>query len=181
MKGQVAIMEYVVLLIMIVFIILFLLLMVFGFELMGSETGRSEDLDRRSLFTLQRMTSSEIINSPSFQKGSVFDDAKLTALNSLGCDDFRGLYGQETWAKVERIFEKETCHPIYNPDCNDYIESIENVECTPSIYPHCGYWEFCDENKGPRMMYRTVPVNVYIKMNETTVLGALSIGVRLSE
>lgn len=183
MNGQVAIMEYVVLLIMISFIVIFVVFMVFGFEILGSGSSQAEHLERSSMFLLNRMLASEAINTPTFQKGSVFDGGKLSALSSLGCKEFRKLYGSDTWANISIIFEKKDCVGS-NFECTSYnkaIDRMNGVECTTSTYPYCGSWEFCSENKDPRMVYRNVPVNVYLNLNDTTMLGVLYVGVKVTD
>jgi len=52
---------------------------------------------------------------------------------------------------------------------------VENTLCTKLNYPECSIWRFCE--KADKMMYMSIPVNVYRKMNETTELGVLTVGV----
>lgn len=186
MKGQVAIMEYTVLIVMIMFIIIVVVALIFGFQMLQTGSEKSKDIEAESLFILRDMISSPVINNPQYQKGSMLDDAKLTVMT---CEDVEALFGVGVWVQVVSFYEK--------PDCNVWglsgggramciqdfnaIEAVENTECTgtgQNVYPLCGKWTFCEENRFERMIYRSVPVNIYRKMSGTISFGALTVGIR---
>jgi len=180
MNGQAAIMEYVIMMIMIMFIIFFVLILIFGFQFISAGAGQSEELQSRSLFTLNKMLSSRTLGTPSFHKLSIFDDAKLTVAT---CEDIETLYGAGVWMKVQRYIEKPNCTGLPTSEwvpCNEERDSIDEmmaVQCDAGNYPDCGYWEFCPENNGERMVYREVPVNIYSKTGNALGIGVLLMGI----
>jgi hypothetical protein len=185
-RGQTDIMEYAVLVVMIMFVILFVVALIFGFQMLQMGSEKSKAVETESLFILRNMISSPIINNPQYPKGSVLDDAKLTVMT---CEEIEALFGEGVWIQVVSFFEK--------PDCDvpgmtggeraacrqslDDIVAVENRECTgagQNDYPQCGKWTFCEENRAERMIYRSVPVNVYRRMTGAVSLGALTVGIR---
>jgi hypothetical protein len=185
-RGQTDIMEYAVLVVMIMFVILFVVALIFGFQMIQTGSEKSKDIEAESLFVLRNMISSPIMNNPQYQKGSVLDDAKLTVMT---CEDVEALFGEGVWVQVVSFFEKPDCDvPGMSPgevyECTqsfDDIAAVENTECTgagQNAYPQCGKWTFCEDNRAERMIYRSVPVNVYRRMTGVISLGALTVGIR---
>ncbi len=104
----------------------------------------------------------QVSNSPYFVKeNSMFDDAKLTALKSLGsdvCTGMESIFGYGWFIKV-RLFDG----------------TGEEVPCTWGNYPECNSWTFCA--KGQKNTSRAIPVNVYRKMSEKNSVGILEVGI----
>ncbi len=185
MKGQVAVMEYLVLVVMTMFVIFFVVVLLFGYQFLQSGSERSKDLESHSLFVLQSMIASPVVNNPQHQKGSVLDDAKLTVMT---CEDVEVLFGHGLWIRISSIYEKHDCEKYTNAiernTCyqeNADIEAIENRECTGQVYPDCGVWTFCGEERSVRMIYRSVPVNIYRKMDGMVSLATITVGVKGGE
>ena len=185
MRGQVAIMEYMVFVILAVFMIAFVLVMIFGFQILSIGGDYSAEVDDRSLFILQSILSSKIINVPQYQKGSVLDDAALTIIE---CEDLIAMFREEIYVEVKSFYEKPNCEGLNGWDrnkCEDEIEDIEAIESTDctedpdASYPQCGRWTFCDQKD--RMVYKSVPVNIFRKMEQRTSLGVITVGLNRGE
>lgn len=184
MKGQAAVMEYMILILMTMFIIFFVVAMIFGFQFIEAGSSYSKDMEARTLFVLQNMLSSPAINIPESQKGSVLEDAKLSVMT---CEDMESLFGEGIWVQVGTFYEKPVCEGIIPSEriaCMYYrneIEAIASRDCTgrgQNDYPECGTWTYCtDENKFGRMIYRSVPVNIYRKMEDAMMMGTLTVGI----
>jgi hypothetical protein len=184
-RGQTEIMEYTVLIVMIMFIIIFVVAVIFGFQMLQTGSEKSKDIEAESLFIMRDMTSSQIINNPKYQKGSMLDDSKLTVMT---CEGVEALFGEGVWVQVVSFYEKPDCNILglsggERASCiQNYnaIVAVENRECTgtgQNAYPECGKWTFCEENRAERMIYRSVPVNIYRKMSGIVSFGALTIGI----
>ena len=177
MIGQVSIAEYLVLVLMIVFIAFIALLMIFGFQFFSVGSEQTKSLERRSLFLLESAISTTALNNLQYQKGSVLDDSKLTVAS---CEDLETLLGKGWWAEVRAIPDESVCQdmPRYLMNaCLSKLRKAAATSCTTQNYPDCNVWEFCQKNEAERMMYRSIPVNIYRKMNGTLQLGVLSIGI----
>jgi hypothetical protein len=182
--GQAPLMEYIVFLFMAVLIIIALLFLVFGFQFLTQGSGVAEEAEKHSLFVTQSMLSNDMTRATRYQSISVLDDSKLTALASMmDCAYFETAFGAGTWAEVKLYMEKPDCEGLPTPefaDCSelrDKIEAMQEEPCTEESYPDCGVWEFCTESKEERMVYRSVPVNIYRKMDNTVAIGVLNVGV----
>jgi len=182
MLGQTEVMEYTVLIFMIMFIIFFVLIMVFGMQFISTGIEKSETMEKQSLFVLQNMLASKALGSSQQQKQSVFEDVKLTVAT---CEDIEELYGRGIWVNITMYRELPDCDGLAYPEfgeCEDEktaIEEMNAVECDETTYPECGYWTFCDRED--RMVYRSVPVNIYRKMDNRLGIGVLTIGIRSVE
>jgi hypothetical protein len=175
-KCQASVTEYLMLVIMIVFIALIAMVMMFGFQLFSVGSEQMESQERKSLFMLQSFISSTILNNPQYQKGSVFDDSRLTVAT---CDGIEALFGHGLWAEVRVLPDEAVCNDLLGfqqRKCLRELQEEAGTKCTTQNYPQCSIWTFCDENKEDRMMYRSIPVNVYRKMNSTLQLGVLTVG-----
>ncbi|MBN1896304.1 MAG: hypothetical protein JW789_01070 [Candidatus Aenigmarchaeota archaeon] len=183
MNGQIQIMEYMMLILMIMFITLFALVLIFGFQFITLGTSYSTELEGKSMFMLQKMLSTNLLTSPAFQKVSVFEDAKLTVMT---CDDIRDIFGEDVYVEISAFHDIPSCeglggYELY--ECESTVEDVldsEKTVCTSSNYPECSMWKY-EENDGckklPRMVYRSVPVNIYRKFSSTVSMGVLTIGV----
>lgn len=177
MIGQASIAEYLVLVLMIVFISFIALLMIFGFQFFSVGSEKTKSLERRSLFLLESAISTTALNNLQYQKGSVLDDSKLTAAS---CEDLETLLGKGWWADVRALADESVCHdmPRWQMNvCLNKLRKAAGASCTTQNYPDCSVWSFCQKNKRERMIYRSIPVNIYRKMNGTLQLGVLTIGI----
>jgi len=175
MKSQAAITEYLVLVIMIVLIAFIAVVLLFGFELLNTGTEQAKSRERRALFTLESFAASTALNGPQYQKGSFFEDARLTAAT---CGDLENLFGSGWWAEVRVLKDKAYCDslPVWRRSkCQQDMRREENIVCTKQNYPSCGIWRFCAREE--KMIYTSVPVNVYRKINNTVDLGILTVGI----
>ncbi len=155
MKAQQGILEYVMLTLFVVIVIIALLFFLSWWQ--ASQLG----LEKRSN-AVQRTYSvlGQFINDPVLVKSSsVLDDSKLTALQSMDCDDMEKVFGSGWYANVT-LFEGDA-----------------RMECKTN-YPNCNYWEFCPRNYGSRCsrISYAIPVNIYRKMKESTGVGILEVG-----
>ncbi len=188
MKGQAAVMEYMVLMLMMVMVIVFVIIMVFGFQFISSGTERAEHLERQTLFVLQSLITSSVVSDPQYQKLSVLEDAKLTVITE--CDDIEEIFGEGVWINISMYYEKPSCQGLTGSllqQCRnkaDDIAEIQSTRCTSGSngnYPECGYWEFCEENREDRMMYRSIPVNIHRKIQNELLLGVIEVGVPVGQ
>jgi len=178
MKSQADVMEYLVLVIMIMLIAFFVLLLVFGFQLFTAGSEQAVAKERRSLFLLQSIISSNMLNNPQYQTGSVFDDSKLTVIR---CEDIEKLFGEDAWINITVLKDESVCDNVApewrKRNCIKALKEEANTLCTTNNYPKCNVWTFCGENKKERMIYRSIPVNIHRKINGTIELGVLTVGV----
>lgn len=184
MKGQTAIMEYMIFVLMAMAIIFFVVVLIFGYQIMQSSGAKYRATEENTMFAIQKIMTTPLISTPEYQKSAVLEDAKLTVLT---CDDVQHLFGDGLWIQIKAVYEKPDCTGINNlpqrMQCinkRHAIEQIESRECTESgqdYYPDCGTWTYCSSNRGERMVYRSLPVNIYRKMNDTVMIGSLTVGV----
>jgi len=155
-KAQVSIMEYILLTFFILLVILGLLFFLSWWQF--SQIGMEEHKVKmeRILFLAQYVS-----NSPYLVKeNSIFDDAKLTAIKSLGpgiCKDFESVFGYNWFIKI-KVFDGDT-----------------EIPCTWSNYPNCNSWEFC--TKDQKNTSRMLPVNIYRKIPEENGIGIMEVGI----
>ena len=158
-KAQASIMEYILLTLFILMIIFALLFFLSWWQ--GTQLGMEEHNVKaeRTLF-LARYVSS----SPYFIKeNSVFDDSKLTAMQSMGpqiCTELEKVFGFDWFIKI-RSFDGD-----------------EEVLCTWNSYREggCNSWKFCTK-EDQRNISRALPVNIYSKLTGMTGIGIMEVGV----
>ena len=161
MKGQSSIMEYLFMsfFTLMVIIVLIFFLMWFQFNQYSMEQQRIK-LEKSDVLI------NRLVSSPLFVKeNSVFDDARLMAIDSLGpelCHDMERLFGNNWFMEIDILNPRPGC----------------GGECTASSYPCCGYWEICPATFEPaEMNKRVLPVNVYRNAEDRTDLAVLRVGV----
>ena len=177
MKSQADVMEYLVLVIMIMLIAFFVLLLVFGFQLFTAGSEQAVAKERRSLFLLQSIISSNMLNNPQYQTGSVFDDSKLTVIK---CEDIEKLFGEDAWINITVLKDESVCDNFAQGrkrNCIKVLKEEANIPCATSNYPKCNIWTLCEKNTKERMIYRSIPVNIHRKINGMIELGVLTVGV----
>ncbi len=153
-------MEYILMsfFMLLVIIILIFFLGWFEFSQLGAEQEklklqRSDDLMRK------------FIASPILvQEDSVFDDARLMAVQSLGwdmCQEMQDYFGGNWFIEIEVLNPRPGC----------------GGPCDASTYPCCGYWELCPPQQEPlEVNIRALPVNVYRQAEGRTDLGVIRVG-----
>ena len=178
MRAQASLTEYMTLVLMIVFISFIALLLLFGFQMFGAGSARVESTERMSLFVLQSFISSPALTNPWYHQGSVFDDAKLTAAS---CDDIEAIFGAGIYAEIAVLGDESVCkqRSIWmERRCIRELNERIATPCTTQNYPNCGAWKICEGNKESRMVYRSIPVNVFRKINNTVQMAVLTVGLR---
>ena len=174
MKGQAAITEYFVLIFLIAMIAVIAVIMVFGFQMLGTGAEKANARERNALFIAEGILSSGALNSPQFPKGSVLDDSRLTAAS---CADLWSLLGEGWHAEVRVLRDRSACDGVQawlKTKCLADLRKAEGAVCTDQSYPSCSVWRFCEKKED--MIYFSVPVSVYRKMNGTMDLGVLTVG-----
>lgn len=177
MLGQASVMEYLALVMMIVFIALVAVLLVFGFQIFTAGSQQQVSQERKSLFMLQSFISSTALTNLNYQQGSVFDDSKLTAAS---CSDMEKMFGEGIFVNISVIPDEGVCNnmPSWRQRiCLENLRRDASTLCTTGVYPNCNIWTYCEHNKADRMIYRSIPVNIYRKMNGTIQLGSLTVGI----
>ena len=175
MKGQADMTEYLVLVIMIMLIAFIAVIMIFGFQILNIGSGQSASTERRALFMLEAFSASSMLGNTDFPKGTVFEDSKLTVAT---CDWLSSMLGQGWWAEARVITDKSRCgqeQPWLKNKCLQDLRKVEGTVCTKQNYPSCSIWRFCQQSE--KMVFMSMPVNIYRKLNGTMELGVLTIGV----
>jgi hypothetical protein len=89
---------------------------------------------------------------------SMFDDAKLTAINaSITCEDLRKILGTGWYVKIKAL------------------DMDGEKPCKWNEYPDCNVWSICDYMADHKA--NIFPVNVYRKVSDKVSLGMLEVGV----
>ena len=182
MKGQAELMEYMIFMFLIVFIIIFVVGLVFGFQFLSSGSSYEEEMEKNTLMDMQGFLSSSAVKNPNYPQVTVLDDSKLTALkaSTISCEDIEKLFGAGVWIEVRIFLDTSHCEDLTAWEKQQCINSVTAMEkeCDKSLYPKCSIWTFCGSNKEDRMIYRSLPVNVYRKMENMNYLGVLTLGVK---
>jgi hypothetical protein len=91
---------------------------------------------------------------------SIFDDAKLTAINaSVSCEDLQKILGTGWYVKITAL------------------DMDSEVPCKWNDYPGCNVWSMCSRKDSPEMLGQIFPVNVYRKVTDKTAMGILYVEV----
>jgi hypothetical protein len=165
MKGQMGLMEYVVLTFFILIIIIVLVFFLSGWQItqFGLEKKKSEG--DRSLTLLKNAMNSQFFN----KEPSVIDDGKLTSLTSMGtgaCKNLWELFGDDWFFEVRVIDGTGMTTP-----------------CDWNNYPDCNYWSFCEDSRNnlsyvmPVSIYRNIGLIVSDTALGRTDIGTLKVGV----
>jgi len=196
-KGQYSVMEYLFLTIFVLMIIFGLIFFLFVFQ--GSQS--SFEMERNVEGELFTLTSRVVVSPFLVQSDSLFDDAKLTALQALSgdeeCEEFHRIFGQNAFLKVKDLdFVKEINIMEDGFQDLDALYEGSDVECTEENYGEvlrdeplriaeggldteypanlCNYWEFCVD---PDRKFRAniVPVNIVRRMGRVLDSGTQDI------
>jgi hypothetical protein len=148
-KGQMGIMEYIMLTFMIMVVIVMLIFFLSGWQVSQAQIESSKARTAQVL----SLTKS-VLNSPLFARDdSMLDDVKLTAL--LGkCQELKEVFPGDWFIEVEGYGTVQTL-------------------CQSGSYdPGCNYWQFC--KREGRFDAYTLPVNIYRRAGETMTAGFIS-------
>ena len=151
MKGQVHIMEYVLLSFFIILVIVMIALFLTGWQITTTESEQRDVFVNRAEFLLRAFTNSPYLNKNTYKEGSMLEDSKLSAIT---CEDLQELYGRGWYAEVESLTFKD--------------------ECTEDSYPLCGKWTYC--KTGGKAIIFELPVNIYRKTTGEIDIGHLKVG-----
>ena len=153
MKGQVHLMEYVLLSFFVVLIIVLVTFFLTGWQ-MGTTSSEQRNLEyARAEFLLRSFANSPYLNRNTVKEGSMLEDSKLT---SITCQELQTLYGTGWYAEVESL-------------------SFKDTPCTDGTYPGCGKWSYCKET-GKAAITFEVPVNIYMRTTGEIDAGLLKVG-----
>jgi hypothetical protein len=152
-KGQVHLMEYVLLSFFVVLIIVLVTFFLTGWQ-MGTTSSQQRNLEyAEAEFFLRSFANSPYINKNTFKEGSMLEDSKLT---SITCPELQTLYGTGWYAEVESL-------------------SFNDTQCSDGTYPGCGKWSYCKEG-GKAAMTFEIPINIYRKTTGEIDAGLLRVG-----
>ncbi len=156
LKAQSEIMEY-------IFMVVFLMALIIGLMLFLSWWNVSQSRVEALQSKEERIASITryLMSEPMFaNEDSMFDDAKLTAINdtdTVKCQEFEGILGSGWYVKI-RSLDMEGEHP-----------------CKWSNYPDCNLWVICKEKQNH--IAQRFPVNIYRKISDNVSIGILEVGV----
>ncbi|MCX6817431.1 MAG: hypothetical protein NTU57_01085 [Candidatus Aenigmarchaeota archaeon] len=155
-KGQMHMMEYVLLSFFVLLIIVVVTFFLTGWQISSTRSERREVEYQKAEFLLRTIANSPYINRNTYKEGSMLEDSKLT---SITCEEFQTLYGTGWYAEIEI------------PGFND--------ACLPDVYPLCGSWSYCKDESKEAMIF-DIPVNIYRKMTGAVDAGFLRVGVYIN-
>lgn len=150
-KGQVQIMEYILLSFFVILVIVIATLLLTGWQITTARSEQQRVFYDRAEFILRAFTNSPYINKAGFKEGSMMEDSKLTAIT---CGDLQKLYGDGWYASIETLEFKDEC---------DYDN-----------YPLCGKWVYCMKDQDATSF--ELPVNVYRKSTGEVDAAILIVG-----
>lgn len=169
-KGQMGIMEYILMTFFIMVVIVIIIVFLTGWQVSQLRVEEHTTRQLQTLSALKNVLSSEFL----VKDKNVFDDSKLQGMMSLPenekCPTIEGLFGPDVFFEITVLGE-------------------EQVPCTRSIYdPNCNYWSFCKKPQGA-FEALVIPVNVYRKFGTVlqdniiprTDLGILKVGIYYEE
>ena len=152
MKGQVHLMEYVLLSFFAVLMIVVITFFLTNWQINTTSSEQREMEYARAEFLLRSFANSPYINKNTFKEGSMLEDSKLT---SITCEELQSLYGAGWYAEVESLDFKDPCDA--------------------GVYPLCGSWSYCKE-QGRTAITFEIPVNIYKKTTGEVDTGFLRVG-----
>ncbi len=149
MKGQMGMMEY---MIMTVFIMVVIVILVFFFSGWQISQVQMQASKTRSEALLSGMKN--VLYSPLFSRDdSMFDDAKLSALQ-VKCDKVKEVLGADVFIEV-KVLGREA-----------------EIPCDPYRYDiNCNYWSICKRDGTHSSL--VMPVNVFRNMGNVLPSGVL--------
>jgi len=136
MKGQVHLMEYVLLSFFVLLIIVMLTFFLTGWQMSSIGSEKTRVIYNKAEFLMRAFANSPYINRNTYKEGSMFEDVKLL---SITCENLQKLYGTDWYAEIETIEASESC--------------------TEENFPLCGKWSYC-KKEGESITFE-LPVNIY--------------------
>lgn len=152
-RGQVHLMEYVLLSFFVLLIIVLITFFLTGWQISTTQSEQRRVVFDKAEFLFRALTNSPYLNKNSYPEGSMLEDSRL---ESVTCEDLQKLYGTGWFIEIESISYPEEC-------------SQDNP------YPECGKWAYCRE-EGKEAIIFDIPVNVYKKITGEVDVGFLRVG-----
>jgi len=156
-KGQSEIMEYILMVVFIVAAIIAIILFLTWWNIQQFQMDAFKNKQDRIVGVGQYLMGDYIFTNGD----SVFDDAKLTAINaSMTCEELQAIIGQNVYVRIE-AFDMPGDKP-----------------CRWNDYPDCNVWSICSQKQNAKdVLGQNFPVNVYRKVSDKTALGMLYVEV----
>lgn len=154
LKAQYEIMEYIFMTVFLIVVIIGLMLFLFWWNFSQFKIEEIKNKDNR-IISIARY----IMVDPVFvNEDSIFDDAKLTAINmTIKCKELEDILGDGWYLKIKSL-------------------DLEGEKyCNWLRYPDCNFWVICKENKDH--ISQKFPVNIYRKISDKISIGILEVGV----
>jgi len=156
-KGQSEIMEYILMVVFIVAAIIAIIIFLTWWNLQQFQMDAFKNRQDRIVGIGQYMMGDYMFTNGD----SVFDDAKLTAINaSMNCDDLQKILGTNWYVKIKAL------------------DMGGEKPCKWNDYPDCNVWSICTYKENAKDRFgQNFPVNVYRKVWDKTALGVLYVEV----
>jgi len=156
-KGQSELMEYVLMVVFIVAAIIAIIFFLTWWNVQQFQMDAFKNRQDRVVGIAQYMMGDYMFTNGD----SVFDDAKLTAINaSVTCEEMQKILGTGFYVKIKSL------------DMNG------EKPCKWNEYPDCNAWSICGYKANARDRFgQNFPVNVYRKVSDKTALGVLYVEV----
>lgn len=165
-KGQMGIMEYILMTFFIMVVIVIIIILLTGWQVSQLRFEEQRGKTQRVLSAMKNAVSSEFL----VKDKDIFDDSKLLVMMDK-CEELERIMGKDVFFEV-----------------TVFGEDIE-APCKADKYdPQCNKWTFCKKEVGMFEAY-VIPVNVYRKFGITLPdglmprmqLGVLLVGVYFEE
>ncbi len=139
LKGQMGMMEYIMLTFFIMVIVIVLIFFLGGWQMTQVEMEKIRGRSDKALALMKEVSASPLL----VRSNQVFDDTKLMVTLERECSELEDIFGADIFFEVTVI------------GCNVTCNSTED-------YPGCCSWSFC--KKEGRTTAYDLPVNVYRKL-----------------
>lgn len=156
-KGQSEIMEYVLMVVFIVAAVIVIMFFLMWWNVQQFQVDALKNKQDRVIGIGQYMMGNYMFTNGD----SMFDDAKLTAINAtLTCQELQKILGTNWYVKITAL-DMEGEKP-----------------CRWNDYPDCNVWGMCGYREGAHNVFaKNFPVNVYRKLTDKTALAVMYVGV----
>ena len=152
MKGQMGLMEYIILTFFIFIVIIVLIFFLLGFQITQFSLEKKGSSVDRAFSLAKQFSSSPLLT----KEEGVFDDGKLTSLTTLG----------NVCPTLEKFFGKDWFFELTVLDGTGFT-----TPCNQNTYPNCNSWSFCTQNKNSISF--DLPVNIYRNVGSVVSTGVL--------
>jgi len=156
-KGQSEIMEYVLMIVFIVAAIMAIIFFLTWWNLEQFKADAFKNKQDRIAGIAQYMMGDYMFTNGE----SIFDDAKLTAINAtITCEDLQKILGTGWYVKIKAL------------------DMEGEAPCKWNAYPGCNVWSMCGQRQDVTdRLGQNFPVNVYRKVTDKTALGIMYVEV----